>query len=241
MPSRTLLLLTLLLAGPALAQPNRPAQPRPSAPPAETRAQPGRPGWAVDAQSGCWLWNPNPRPGATARWRGACPRGPAQGLGEAEWRWSEDGRPRLDRYAGTLRDGRVDGEGSITQANGDFYQGGLREWRPHGQGIAILGNGNRYIGEFEDGLRHGQGSMLWANGDQYDGQWRGDLPDGPGSLMRGAEPALSGQWRGGCLRLSGRLVVLDRALAGCSGNDIAAEAGTALPDNEAIGRDLAKQ
>jgi hypothetical protein len=53
MPRRLalLVLLGLCLAPMAFA--------RPPAPPEAERAVPGRPGWSVAADSGCWIWNPN--------------------------------------------------------------------------------------------------------------------------------------------------------------------------------------
>jgi hypothetical protein len=85
------LIALLLASGPALAQTQPPAQPRPAPPPAESRAEPGRPGWKVDARNGCWVWNADPQPGETVTWSGRCPRGPAQGQGRGEWRWTEGG------------------------------------------------------------------------------------------------------------------------------------------------------
>ena len=55
--------LFLTLAGAASAQPAPPERdhPRPAPPTAEAIAEPGRPGWTVDASNGCWVWNPNPQ------------------------------------------------------------------------------------------------------------------------------------------------------------------------------------
>jgi hypothetical protein len=170
-----------------------PARVRPPAPPANSLAEPGRPGWSVDARNGCWVWNAHPQPGETVSWSGACPRGPAQGQGQGEWRWTEGGQPRVQRFSGTRREGRMEGRGTYTWANGA-----------------------RYEGEYRDDRRHGRGTQTWANGYRYEGEWRDGRADGYGEYYDAASGIwYRGQWTGGCHRGANGRAAIDRPLSEC--------------------------
>lgn len=211
-----LAMAVLLMATPLGAQPNS----RPAPPPAEQLAAPGRPGWMIDAANGCWVWNPNPRPGETGTWEGACPRGPAEGRGRSELRWTEQGTPRVATYVGTLRAGRMEGSGLLDWGDGNRYAGEWREDRPHGRGISLFPNGDRYEGlywqgrrhghgtysnpnghryegEFRNGHRHGRGVFTWPGGDRYDGEWRDGRENGRGIETWPDGRRFEGQYRDG--------------------------------------------
>lgn len=226
---RLAILALLLAAGAARAQ-SRPAPPLP-----ENLAEPFRPGWVVDARNGCWIWNSNPQPGETVTWSGPCPRGPAQGEGQGEWRGQG-----VSRFAGTLREGRLDGRGTVTWPNGNRYEGEWLDGRQEGRGTYTWANGSRYAGEWRDGRRSGPGTMifpngdryegawrdgrrngrglyLWANGDRYEGEYRDDRPDGQGDYFIAAEQRwYRGSWIGGCHRgADGARASIARPLSDC--------------------------
>ncbi len=208
-----LAVMTLLLAfAPVLAQA------RPAPPPPGSLAEPGRPGWTVDARSGCWLWNAMPQPGETVRWSGACPRGPAEGEGAGEWRVADGGTAWVASFSGTLREGRMHGQGSYRWANGNRYEGEWRDGlgeprgtftvadgtsyegefragRPHGRATQTWPSGDRYEGEFRDGRRHGQGTLTFADGRRYAGEWRDDAGHGQGTLTMPDGRRYEGEWR----------------------------------------------
>ncbi len=226
-----------------------PPPPRPVTPPSagappppspDSLAQPGRPGWTVDARNGCWIWNANPRADSRVTWDGACPRGPAEGPGSGDWRWTENGQARLarfqgprregrahgqgtyiyangNRYDGMYQDGRQQGRGVFTWANGDKYQGEFRDGHRTGRGLLILVSGSRYEGGFLNGQKHGQGTYHWPNGNRYSGEWKNDQADGQGEYYS----ANGGQWYrgiwvGGCIRRAdGRRAAVGRALDEC--------------------------
>jgi hypothetical protein len=221
-PMRWYLVLGMLLPllSPLAAQAQAPSAPprRPPPPPAEDLARPGHPGWAVDAATGCWVWNPEPEPGETVRWTGACPRGPASGNGTVEWRYQREGQAQVERYVGPLRegrehgrgvhswaggnsyegdfrDGRQHGRGTFSWSNGERYEGEWRDGRQNGRGLYILDNGNRYEGEFRDDRLHGHGVYIWTNGDRYEGGWRDDRRTGRGVLNRPNGDRYEGEWR----------------------------------------------
>ncbi len=188
-------LLAGLVALPAAAQPADGARPGP--PPAEALAAPGRPGWMVDGLRGCWLWNPAPRAGETASWFGACPAGPAEGPGSAEFRVAAEGQ--ATRYIGVMRDGRPDGMGQARNAAGDGYAGEWRQGLPHGFGIFTAANGDHFEGAWQEGRRAGPGTQVFANGDRFEGGWQEDRPHGYGRAVLGGV-AYSGLWAAGCFQ-----------------------------------------
>ena len=44
--------------------------------------------------------------------------------------------------------------------------------KPNGQGTYTYANGTTYTGEFKDGKRNGQGIITDADGSSYSGQWK---------------------------------------------------------------------
>jgi hypothetical protein len=186
------------------------------APPKIEVAAPGQPGWIVDPTNGCWIWTVNPQPGLTVSWSGACVRGPASGLGTAEWRWQENDQPQVERYVGTFQDGREDGSGVYTWASGDIYDGEWKAGRKHGRGNQIWVNGERYVGEWQNDRQYGRGTYFWKNGSTYEGEWANDRPHGFGE---GYDPATGwwrGTWRDGCLSRGDDLVwAIGKSPSGC--------------------------
>jgi hypothetical protein len=156
---------------------------RPPEPPAAERAGLDRPGWSVAAENGCWLWNRYPRAGESVDFTGPCPAGPAEGEGEGTWRWTEEGRAATQRFGGTFRNGRLEGQG----------------WQD-------LGEDGRYEGAFRNGVAHGQGVHVWPDGSRYEGLWEDDFPNGEGSYTD-ARGRVAGGWRSGCLFDGGALVM----------------------------------
>jgi hypothetical protein len=188
-----------------------------------------QPGWLTDPKTGCRVWDPVPQQ-ETISWTGSCENNLAQGRGVLQW--SKDGKP-TDRYEGDVRDGKMNGRGVLTAANGDRYDGEYRDGGRSGRGIYILANGDRYDGEWLNGKRNGRGVVSWANGDRYDGGWlddkrngrgvltsasglhyegefRDNRPNGTGTLTSAdGKRTYSGQWTNGCFRDGNR-----RATAG---------------------------
>jgi hypothetical protein len=121
--------------------------------------------WAV-ADEKCKVWNPNPSPGETASWIGACKNGFVEGAGVLEWRRSGK---TYERDEGQWRGGRQIDQGSQTWPGGQF-KGQLADSMPHGQGVLILGEA-RYQGAFLNGKPNGRGALTNASG-VFDGAWR---------------------------------------------------------------------
>ena len=213
--------LFLALTGAAAAQPTNPgattpepAHPRPAAPPADAIARTGHPGWTVDAESGCWVWNPNPQQEETVRWTGPCAEGPAQGEGLLAWRYTEEGETRGERYVGTMARGRMHGIGTYLDAQGAVYQGEWQEGREQGRGLRVWATG-RYDGEWRAGQRHGRGIMFWINGNLFRGEFREDRPEGLGEYFSVEGGWFRGAWLAGCFREGERQAAIGRPLEEC--------------------------
>jgi hypothetical protein len=164
---------------------------------AQTEACPGGPpGWIAAQGSGCRLWNACPQREETVTWSGACPNGVADGRGIKQW--FRGGKPN-DRFEGTLRDGKENGRGVFTRANGARYDGEWRDGQHNGRGVFTWANGNRYEGEFRNGKFDGRGVFTSTNGNRYDGEWRDSQPNGRGVFTSAGGNRYDGEYRDGSL------------------------------------------
>lgn len=112
-------------------------------------------GWISDLRTGCRVVNAHPRPNEAIAWSGGCENGIAQGQGVLQW--YENKRP-AERYEGEMREGQMNGHGTL-----------------------VTDNGGRYVGDFRDGMANGFGqwttsrdsfSGIWTNGCFNDGTRR---------------------------------------------------------------------
>ena len=157
------------------------AQERPAPPPDGQLAVPGRPGWSVDAGSGCWVWNANPKLLQIVVWAGGWGAdGPASGQGVREWH--TDGK-MTSRYEGEMQEGKPNGQGVITAADGSRYEGEFRNGKFNGRGVMTTANGSRYEGEFRDGKLNGNGFLTAPNGYRYEGEFRNGKANGQGVVI----------------------------------------------------------
>ncbi|MBS7810700.1 MORN repeat-containing protein [Roseococcus pinisoli] len=187
---------------------------RPAPPPADSIAAVGKPGWTVDAENGCWVWNPNPQQEETVRWTGPCPEGPSQGEGVLAWRYVREGQPGDERYVGTMARGRMHGIGTYLESTGEVYQGEFQDGREQGRGLRVFPTG-RYDGEWRQGQRHGRGVMFWINGNLFRGEFRNGLPEGPGEYYSVEDGWFRGDWQAGCLRDGNRVAALGKPIEVC--------------------------
>jgi hypothetical protein len=212
-------LLFLALTGAAAAQSSggptaEPAQPRPAPPAAGEIASVDHPGWTLDAENGCWIWNPNPQQEETVRWTGACPEGPAQGEGVLGWNYKRDDEQGSERYVGTMARGRMHGIGTYLESTGEIYQGEFQDGREQGRGLRVFPTG-RYDGEWRQGLRHGRGVMFWINGNLFRGEFRDGLPEGPGEFYSVEGGWFRGTWQAGCFRDGERVAAIGKPIEEC--------------------------
>ncbi len=112
-----------------------------------------------------------------------------------------------DRYEGEMNaDGKRDGRGVYTTAEGDVYVGEYVSGNRHGKGVYTRKDGSRYEGEFRDGLPNGAGVYVYENGDIYNGVFRNDEFDGPGRWSNQKGDYYDGMFRAGKRHGFGTLV-----------------------------------
>lgn len=103
--------------------------------------------WLLDTETGCRMWDWHPDLKDKAAWSGSCPTGKKEGRGIVQW--FEHGQ-RIDRFEGTYRNDRREGEGRYTWNDTDSYQGEYVNDVPQGQGTAHIA-GEVFTGEWHNG------------------------------------------------------------------------------------------
>lgn len=73
-------------------------------------------------------------------------------------------------------DGRINGFGTLTYADGDRYIGQWVDGKMNGQGTYIYADGDKYEGEWKDDKRHGKGTVTYRGQDgtiveKFEGDW----------------------------------------------------------------------
>ena len=90
-----------------------------------------------------------------------------------EFVYSEEGEDDNDgKYVGEYKDGKPNGQGTLTLSDGTKYVGEFKDEEFHGKGTLTRPDGGKYVGEFKEGKRHGQGTKTWSNGDKYVGEYK---------------------------------------------------------------------
>lgn len=112
--------------------------------------------------------------------------------------------PDSGLYRGELRDGRMDGRGSIVWRDGTRYDGRFADGLMHGSGVWRSRSGERYEGDFDRGLFHGRGVLYYRDGSRYEGEFADGEPHGAG-MYRDADGELYvGRFEHGALTGRGR-------------------------------------
>ena len=136
----------------------------------------------VSNKPGCYVFDNYLKPDQSYTWSGDCVDGKVSGEGREVWP-SSDGEIV---YEGSMRDGKRNGQGIVTGANGDRYEGEFRNSKLHGQRTFTGANGDRYEGEFRNSREYGQGIKTLPNGSRHEGESRdGDLYNGVSILPDG--------------------------------------------------------
>ena len=112
--------------------------------------------WLFDTQAGCRMWDWHPAPEDKVVWKGACKGGLPDGPGEAQW--TEHGRP-IDRFTGTYRDGKRDGEGHYIWNGNVRFDGSYANDVPQGHGVVQI-DGETLAGEWDKGCLHAGGKVV---------------------------------------------------------------------------------
>eukprot|EP00826_Nyctotherus_ovalis_P032272 TRINITY_DN2601_c0_g2_i2.p1 TRINITY_DN2601_c0_g2~~TRINITY_DN2601_c0_g2_i2.p1 ORF type:complete len:570 (-),score=114.20 TRINITY_DN2601_c0_g2_i2:22-1731(-) len=96
-------------------------------------------------------------------------------------------------YEGSFKNNLYHGEGKFSSPKGN-YTGSWKEGRRNGTGVQTYANGSHYSGGWKNGKRHGKGELVCANGEKYDGEWRNDRKHGRGVHVTQSSK-YDGEWR----------------------------------------------
>jgi hypothetical protein len=132
-------------------------------------------GYIAD-DKGCKIANPDPKPGETVTWSGACKDGYAEGEGDMQWYL--EGKP-AGHYVGSLAHGALSGNGKLTLPDGTSYEGGWLNGKQEGKGTLKAADGGTYQGEWKNGEPHGRGVMRSGSGESVSGMWKEGIYIGP--------------------------------------------------------------
>ena len=102
-------------------------------------------------------------------------------------------------YEGEIKDGKRNGQGTMTYTSGNVYVGEWVEDQRSGQGTFTLANStedhpNYYTGQWEQDLKNGQGTQYYGNGNVYKGEWKNDQIKGKGSFTWYDGDNFTGEW-----------------------------------------------
>ena len=120
----------------------------------------------TDGNTGCKVWNPNPKSVETIVWSGSCVNGLAQGHGKLQWLQNDK---TYETDEGEWSSGRQVGHGSQAWPLGR-YDGEIVNSEPNGQGVLTLKTA-RYDGDFRNGKPNGFGTLTSQHG-VFKGTWK---------------------------------------------------------------------
>jgi hypothetical protein len=89
------------------------------------------------------------------------------------------------KYDGEWKNGKRDGQGTLTYTDGSKYTGEWKNNRMHGQGIKIYAADQHieeYAGDWKNGNKDGKGTAIYAGGSQYEGEWQNGQIYGHGTV-----------------------------------------------------------
>jgi len=135
--------------------------------------------WVQEEETGCKVYAEVPKPEESVRITGNCFNGYLEGQGTVIWYLRGEFNQKSE---GPYIKGKLNGEGSATDAFGNKYVGEFKDSKLHGKGTLTTAIGEKYVGELKDGKPHGQGSFLTAIGEKYVGEIKDGLMSGQGII-----------------------------------------------------------
>ena len=99
-------------------------------------------------------------------------------------------------YAGEVKDGKMDGQGTFTTLNGYKYVGEWKDGKKNGQGTSTYSDGQKYVGNYKDDKHNGQGTITYLDGTKYVGEWKDGKKNGQGiAIYPGSGGRYVGEWK----------------------------------------------
>lgn len=89
---------------------------------------------------------------------------------------NEDGSPngKFEYYRGNYANDKYDGEGKLTDCDGQVYIGDFKNHKKNGFGKQNYLNGSIYEGEWKDDKKHGVGKLTEGDTVIHEGRWEND-------------------------------------------------------------------
>lgn len=160
--------------------------------------------WTADPATGCKAWNPNPQPGETITWSGACVDGKASGEGTLAYvqngsavqtiscsAFAEgvcSGKQKITFADGTTNEGDAikgswQGKLVVTWPNGDRNEWQFVDGKRQKKGVYASADGHRYEGDFDGAKKSGKGVYVWPDGARYEGDFVANSRTGKGTML----------------------------------------------------------
>ena len=142
--------------------------------------------------------------------------------------------PRGGKYVGEVKNGAMDGNGTLTYSKNEEYVGEWKDDKRNGKGtMSVVGGwkydgdwkddsfdgkgtytfskGGEYVGEFKNNNFNGQGTMSYSDGTKYVGEWKDDKRNGQGTLTYLDGKKYFGEFRDGIINGKGTMTYSDGA------------------------------
>ena len=122
---------------------------------------------------------------------------PCVGTDYSKWTncFGKAAAPKGGQYVGEWKNGKPEGKGVMTYADGEKYVGELKDGVQNGTGTFTYPDGRKYVGEWKDGS-YSKGTFSFRDGELYVGEWKNGKPDGKGTFTNSSGKYI-GEWRDG--------------------------------------------
>ncbi len=88
----------------------------------------------------------------------------------------------IGTMSGTWKEGKLNGNGTLTTVNGRQYAGEFKDSKQNGKGTLYINNQPVYEGQWKDGKMNGKGKYTYVEGTYYIGEWKDGNRNGQGVL-----------------------------------------------------------
>jgi len=89
------------------------------------------------------------------------------------------------KYDGEWKNGKRDGQGTLTYPDGSKYTGEWKINRMHGKGVKTYADDQHikeYVGDWKNGNKDGKGTAIFRGGIRYEGEWQNGEIHGHGTI-----------------------------------------------------------
>ncbi len=137
-------------------------------------------------------------------------------------------------YNGQLKNGEIEGQGTLSFSDGSIYTGSFQNGEMNGQGTMIFPDGTTYVGELKDGMLFGKGVLTFPDGSRYEGSFENNKYHGRGKWFSHLGLRYEGRFRYGKFHGRGVCSLPDgSSYTGFFEEDQFREAGTGAHQSEA--------